>query len=69
MNMPMSTGQVLQLLDVPEHKLTSLVRLGKMKPVKVFCGRRLWTFNEVMEAAKLLGKPTYIIRQKMLNDE
>ena len=62
---PLSTGDVFRLLQVPEHRLTVLIRLGKLD-VPLVCGRRAWGPDHVLRAAKLVGRDTPAVRNLCL---
>jgi hypothetical protein len=61
MDFPLATGAVVRLLNVPETRLATLIRLRKVA-VPVTAGRRLWMPEHVLSAAKLLGVDTPSIR-------
>jgi len=58
---PLTTGQVATLLGVPEHRITSQIRLGKVAP-HLYLGRRAWTREDVLKTARILGLDTLEIR-------
>ena len=58
---PISTGQVAKLLGVPEHRVSSQIRLGKLSPPQSM-GRRAWSAEHVLTVAKLLGRDSIQIR-------
>lgn len=51
---PLTTGQLRRLLLVPEHRLDTIVRAGKVQP-RTAGGRRLWEAPTAYRAARLLG--------------
>jgi len=58
---PLTTGTVCRLLSVPEHRLINLERLGKIT-VPTVCGRRAWSADLVLRAARLLDKDSPAVR-------
>jgi hypothetical protein len=58
---PLSTGQVSALLGVPEHRITSQIRLGKIAP-SMYLGRRAWTRHDVLKVAHIVGRDTLEVR-------
>lgn len=58
---PISTGEVVVLLGVPEHRITSQIRLGKVIP-PMTVGRRAWSPANVLQVAKILGKDSIEVR-------
>jgi hypothetical protein len=62
MQWPISTGQVAGLLRVPEHRVTSQIRLGKLHPPLIM-GRRAWTSAHLFAVAKILGRDSLEIRK------
>lgn len=58
---PKPTGQVAALLEVPEHKVTNQIRLGKVTPPLVL-GRRAWSPADVLKVACILGRDSIEIR-------
>jgi len=59
-----STGEVTTLLGVPEHRVTSQIRLDKIHP-EILLGRRAWTPEQVLQLARLLGRDTLEFRQQL----
>lgn len=56
MDLPCSTGQVAELLGVPEPKLNDLIRRRKLnRPPDVAAGRRIWLPVHIRQAADALG--------------
>lgn len=53
MSYPISTGQVRQLLNCPEHKLQSLIRQNHLT-VPLIDGTRAWSAENVLDAARFL---------------
>jgi len=62
MQFPLSTGQVVTLLGIPEHRITSQIRLGKISPPMAM-GRRAWMPNHVLAVARILGRDTPELRK------
>lgn len=58
---PLSTGEVTGLLGVPEHRITSQIRLGKVNP-PLLMGRRAWGPQHVPAVARIIGKDTPEVR-------
>ena len=58
---PLSTGLVVALLGVPEHRITSQIRLGKVRPPLIM-GRRAWTRDDVLKVARILGRDSIELR-------
>jgi hypothetical protein len=59
MNLPKTTGQAAHLLQTTEPRLADLVRKGKISPEPVIvAGRRLWTADQVRQAARHMGALT-----------
>jgi hypothetical protein len=58
---PLSTGEVAALLEVPEHRITSQIRLGKVNP-PMLMGRRAWGPEHVLAVARIIGKDSPAIR-------
>lgn len=54
MRFPMLTGEVKRLLACSESRLHGLVRAGVVSP-PVVDGRRLWSREDVLAAARRLG--------------
>jgi hypothetical protein len=50
-----STGQVVDLLGVPTHRIEYLLRDRKIRPAKGPTGAFNWTSAEVLQAAAALG--------------
>lgn len=50
-----STGQVVELLGVPTHRIEYLLRDRKLRPAKGPTGAFHWTESEVRAAAGMLG--------------
>lgn len=53
-NWPKTTGEVKDLLGVPEYKITSQIRLGRVSP-PIQLGRRAWSREHVLRVANVLG--------------
>lgn len=59
MTFPATTGQVAELLGVPEPRLSDLIRRHKISPPPaIVVGRRQWGADHVRQAAHALGVPT-----------
>lgn len=58
---PLATGEVATLLGVSEPRLNSLVRLRKVTP-PMFSGRRMWTPECVLQAARQVGLDAPTVR-------
>ncbi len=61
MNFPISTGDVTRLLRVPEYKVTTPIRLGKLT-VPYIAGRRAWNPEHVVRVALILGRDSIELR-------
>ena len=56
MQFPTSTGQAAQFLGTTEPRLAETVRRGRIKPAPpIIAGRRLWTLDQLLKAAEVLG--------------
>lgn len=54
--LPASTGAVARSLGVTEPRLNDLIRRNKIRtPPAVIGGRRHWTREHILDAARLLG--------------
>lgn len=54
--MMLSTGAVARLIDVPEARIQQVIRRGRVCPAPaVAAGRRLWTADQVRQAATHLN--------------
>ena len=54
--LPFCTGEVRKMLNVPEHRLATLIRSGHLD-VPLEGRRRRWSKDLVKRAADLLGVP------------
>jgi hypothetical protein len=64
--LPQPTGAVAELLGVTEPRLAETVRRGHVAPPPtVIAGRRLWTREQVLQAAAALGEVTAQLRQRI----
>lgn len=55
MLLPLSTGQAAALLGTTEPRLAEAVRRGRVQPPPpVVAGRRLWSTDHILAAARLL---------------
>jgi len=61
MQFPFSTGQVCELLQTPEYRVINPVRARKVH-VPNIGGRRLWSAENVLAVARILGKDSPEIR-------
>ncbi len=61
MNFPISTGDVTRLLGVPEYKVTTPIRLGKMT-VPYISGRRAWYPENIIRVARIIGRDSPELR-------
>ncbi len=53
---PLTTGAVARLLNTTEPRVAETVRRGRISPEPVIvAGRRLWTHEQVRQAAEALG--------------
>jgi hypothetical protein len=56
MAFPCSTGEGARIIGTTEPLLAETVRRGKVKPEpRIVAGRRLWTPDQLLDAAKVLG--------------
>jgi len=63
---PLSTGQAAHLLNLTEPQLAETVRRGKVDPPPpVRAGRRLWTRDNILQAAAALGILTDELRARL----
>lgn len=63
---PLATGAVARLLNTTEPRVAETVRRGKVRPEPtVVAGRRLWTRDQVIQAAEALGLLTDHLRAKL----
>jgi len=60
-----STGQLRRILDVSERRLDALCRQGRIN-VPLFAGRRVWSADLALRAARLLGRDTPEVRNRLL---
>jgi hypothetical protein len=67
MNLPATTGYVAAVLGVSEPRLNDLVRRQKIcPPPRLMLGRRLWSKEHVVQAARLLD---VVVPSSILQDE
>jgi hypothetical protein len=53
---PLATGTVARLIRTTEPRLSETVRRDRVHPEPVIvAGRRLWTYEQVLQAAEVLG--------------
>jgi hypothetical protein len=63
---PLTTGAVARLLQTTEPRVAETVRRGHISPEPVVvAGRRLWTTEQVRQAAEALGLLTDELRAKL----
>jgi hypothetical protein len=66
MDVPLSTGQVAQLLGTTEPKLAETVRRARVRPAPpIQAGRRLWGRHHILQAATALGVLTPGLRAQL----
>jgi hypothetical protein len=58
---PLSTSQVAELLDVPEHSVRNQIKLNRIRPTRLM-GRRAWTPADVLRCANILGRDSIEVR-------
>jgi hypothetical protein len=64
MRFPCSTGEGARLVGTTEPKLADLVRRRRIKPEpEIVAGRRLWTPQLLLDAARALGLATLEVRR------
>ncbi len=64
---PLTTGTVAKLLETTEPRVAETVRRGKVvPPPPVIAGRRLWSPNQVRQAAAALGLLTEDLDQLLI---
>jgi hypothetical protein len=57
-NNPFTTGAVARLLSTTEPRVAETVRRGRIIPEPtIVAGRRLWTTDQIRQAAEVLGVP------------
>lgn len=61
---PITTGQVADLLQVPEYSLQNQIRNRKVMPQRSL-GRRAWFAADVLKVARLLDKDSIEIRNAL----
>lgn len=60
---PLTTGAVARLLNTTEPRVAETVRRGRITPEPVVvAGRRLWSLDQVRQAAEALGLLTDDLR-------
>lgn len=63
-----STGEAARLLGTTEPQLGELVRRGRIEPPpEVVAGRRLWTPDQILQAAEALDVLTDELARQMLD--
>jgi len=63
---PLTTGAVARLLNATEPRVAETVRRGRIQPPPiVVAGRRLWTVDQVAQAAEALGLLTDDLRSRL----
>ena len=63
---PLPTGEVARLLHSTEPRVAETVRRGHVDPPPtIAAGRRLWSNDQVLQAAEALGLLTDELRAKL----
>ena len=63
---PFTTGAVARLLESTEPRVAETVRRGRVKPPPVIvAGRRLWSLDQILQAAEALDLLTDDLRQQL----
>lgn len=63
---PLTSGATAELLGTTEPRLSETVRRGHIKPAPtIVAGRRLWTHEQVLQAAEVLGTLNDELRQRI----
>jgi hypothetical protein len=56
MNFPLFTGDAARAINTTEPRLAETVRRGRVDPAPpVLAGRRLWSAQQLLQAAEVLG--------------
>lgn len=63
---PLATGAVARLLNSTEPRVAECVRRGRIKPEPtIVAGRRLWSREQLLQAAEALGLLTDELRARL----
>lgn len=54
LQIPMGTGGVTRLLDVPDHRINAKIRSHAITAPPPIAGRRLWSAREIIALAEAL---------------
>ena len=66
---PLTTGAVARLLNTTEPRVAETVRRGRISPEPVIvAGRRLWSYDQVLQAAEALGLLTDSLRAQLTSE-
>lgn len=66
---PLTTGAVARLLNTTEPRVAETVRRGRIHPEPdIVAGRRLWTHEQVLQAAEALGVLTDDLRAQLARE-
>jgi len=66
---PFTTGAVARLLSTTEPRVAETVRRGRINPEPVIvAGRRLWTTDQIRQAAEALGLLTDALRAELAQE-
>lgn len=64
-----TTGQAARILDATEPQVGETVRRGKIVPKPaILSGRRLWTPDQLVMAAEVLGKDRVAVLRRMTEE-
>jgi len=64
--LPLASGAAADLLGTTEPRLSETVRRGRIAPAPpIVAGRRLWTHEQVLQAADVLGVMNDELRQRI----
>ena len=63
---PLTTGAVARLLKSTEPRVAETVRRGRIKPEPtIVAGRRIWSIDQVLQAAEALGVDPDEVRERL----
>ena len=63
---PLTTGAAASLLGTTEPRLAETVRRARIDPAPtIVAGRRLWTLEQVLQAAEVLGVLDAALRERI----
>ena len=63
---PLTTGAVARLLNSTEPRVAETVRRGRVEPPpNIVAGRRLWSIDQVLQAAEALGVDQDVVRERL----